>query len=247
MSSRLRHRQGPVRIVDGVPYSNRRSTLSLLPGAAVGRWLHANRAQVSGRLLDLGAGNQPLRPWYADKVERITAIDVAATGGLDVLGVADHLPFAAASFDTVLCTSVLEHVEDVEAAMTEIVRVLAPGGHLLLSVPFLYPTHEAPWDFWRTTHHGLRSLAQRHGLVVTDLAAQGGPFLLVTHALVLALSQALRTVTAALGPLGALVDNPLVRGVVAGPQELVRGRVSTRLGPLSKVASLGYLAVARKP
>lgn len=236
-----------MRIVDGVPYSNRRSTLSLLPGAAVGHWLHAHRARVKGRLLDLGAGNQPLRPWYADKAEQITAIDVAATGGLDVLGVADHLPFADASFDTVLCTSVLEHVEDVEAAMREIVRVLAPGGHLLLSVPFLYPTHEAPWDFWRTTHHGLRSLAERHGLVVTDLAAQGGPFLLVTHALVLALSQGLRALAAALGPLGGLVDNPLVRGVVAGPQELARGRVSTRLGPLSKVASLGYLAVARKP
>ena len=79
------------------------------------------------------------------------------------------------------------------------------------------------------------------------LDAQGGPVLLLAHYAVLALSQAIRALAAALGPAGRLVDNPLVRGLVAAPQEALRGRVSTRLGPAARVASLGYLLAARKP
>jgi hypothetical protein len=54
---RVRHRQGRATVVDGMPYSNRETTLSLLPGAVVGRWLADNADAVSGVLLDLGAGN----------------------------------------------------------------------------------------------------------------------------------------------------------------------------------------------
>lgn len=246
-AGRVRHRQGQVRIVDDVPYSNRDSTLSLLPGAAVGRWLRAHRHRVRGVLLDLGAGNQPLRPWYTGKVQQVVAVDISPAAGLDVLSTATELPFASASFDTILCTSVLEHVPDAETAFAEIVRVLRPGGHLLITVPFLYPTHEAPWDFWRTTHHGLRSLAGRHGLEVRDLSAQGGPVLLALHYGVLALVGLLRTVAATMGPAGVLLDNRCVRAAIAAPQELVRHRVPTRLTPLSRAASLGYMMVAGKP
>jgi len=60
------------------------------------------------------------------------------------LGVAD------ASLDTVVCVSVLEHVNDLPAALAELTRVLAPGGTLLLTVPFLYPVHDTH-DVWRLT------------------------------------------------------------------------------------------------
>ena len=64
-SGRVRHRQGSASVVNGVPYSNRESTLSLLPGAVVGRWLADNADAVSGILLDLGARNQPFKAWYS--------------------------------------------------------------------------------------------------------------------------------------------------------------------------------------
>ena len=245
--ARVRHRQGAVSLVNGVPYSNRETTLSLLPGAVVGRWLADNADAVSGMMLDLGSGNQPFKVWYSGLAEKCVAVDVAPAPGVDVLSMAAPLPFASASFDTVLCTSVLEHVHDAEAAVSEIARILKPGGRLIITVPFLYPTHEAPYDFWRTTHWGLRSVLTRHGLEVDTLAAQGGPVLLVTHYLIGGFAQLVMLIAKRLGRFGSLVDNRLVRAILAGPQDLIRSRVSYRLTRSSRAASLGYMAIARKP
>jgi SAM-dependent methyltransferase len=244
--SRVRHRQGPVRIIGGVPYSNRVTTLSLLPGAVVGRWLASHADDMHGTLLDLGAGNQPLRRWYEPKVERVIAVDAAPLPGLDLVSLAAPLPFRNDTFDTILCTSVLEHVDNVEHAVAEIARVLRPGGNLLVTSPFLYPEHEAPYDFWRTTHHGLRSLLTRHGLIVDDIAAQGGPLLMLSHFVILSTVQAMRLVASKLGPMRGLLER-LMNSIIAGPQEALRTRVSYRLTPLSRIASLGYMACARKP
>jgi SAM-dependent methyltransferase len=244
---RIRHRQGPVRVVDDVPYPNRDTTLSLLPGAVVGRWLASRSADVGGTLLDLGAGNQPFRPWYAHKAQRVVAVDAAPLPGLNVVSLAAPLPFRDASFDSILCTSVLEHVENAEHAVAEMARVLRPGGRLLITVPFLYPEHEAPYDFWRTTHHGLRSVLERHGLVVDDLSAQGGPFLLLAHYVILALVQAIGLVAGKLGARGGALDNRLLQALIAAPQEAMRTRVSYDLSPMARIASLGYLAAAHKP
>src|SRR5207249_343731 len=117
---------------------------SLLPGAAIGEWLADVRGVFTGRLLDAGAGNQPYREWYAPLVREVVAVDAAPIEGLSALAVADRLPFADGSFDTVLSTQVWEHVEDPGMAAREAFRVLRPGGHLVVTVPFVYPTHEAP-------------------------------------------------------------------------------------------------------
>jgi SAM-dependent methyltransferase len=52
-----------------------------------------------------------------------------------VLGDVEAMPFADASFGTVVCTEVLEHVPDPRRALAEIRRVLMPGGVLIGSVP----------------------------------------------------------------------------------------------------------------
>ena len=49
------------------------------------------------------------------------------------------LPFPDASFDLVICSEVLEHIPDHHRAMTEIVRVLKPDRHLVVSVPRRWP------------------------------------------------------------------------------------------------------------
>lgn len=50
-------------------------------------------------------------------------------------GSADSLPFASSSFDIVLCTEVLEHVQDPRRVIAELVRVAGPRGRVVVSIP----------------------------------------------------------------------------------------------------------------
>lgn len=50
-----------------------------------------------------------------------------------------QIPFDDESFDVVFCNHVLEHVDDDRKAMSEIFRVMKPGGWGVLLVPFFYP------------------------------------------------------------------------------------------------------------
>jgi SAM-dependent methyltransferase len=252
-NERVRHRQGRARIRRGVPYADPASTLSLLPGAARGEWLADVREVFSGRLLDAGAGNQPYREWYAPMVDKVVAVDAAPIAGLSVLAYAERLPFAGASFDTVLSTEVWEHVEDPGKAARESFRVLRPGGYLVVTVPFCYPTHEAPYDFGRLTWYGLTAVLRNAGFEVVRVDAEGGPLLLGTHMCVLAVTQGLNALGRLLGLRRPLSTLPGLRHLLAAPQQaLIALRFRLR-GPRRGIRfgagrlSLGYLAVARKP
>lgn len=79
----------------------------------------------------------------------------------------ESMTFGDGTFDGVICLEVLEHVKRPWNAAAELIRVLRPGGALLLTTPFLYPYHgkggasqshgEYP-DLWRLTHQGLSQL-----------------------------------------------------------------------------------------
>jgi SAM-dependent methyltransferase len=122
-----------------------------------------------GRLLDVGCGSKPYRSLFA----------VTAYIGLDIdseltrtRGIADYLydgnafPFADASFDSVLCNQVLEHVFNPDEFLGEMMRVLKPGGKLLLTVPFVWDEHEQPYDYARYSSFGLRALLEKQGFKV---------------------------------------------------------------------------------
>ena len=61
-------------------------------------------------------------------------------------------------FDLVLCTNVLEHIFDVTSAIKNLNYLLKEKGNLVVSVPFIYPLHDEPEDFWRFTEHALKNL-----------------------------------------------------------------------------------------
>ena len=244
---RLMHRQGSVIMRGGVPFSNPATTLSLLPGAAIGRFLHGHRDKVRGRLLDLGCGNQPYRQWYEPLAARRVTLDAAPLRGVTVQGVADRLPFASGAFDTILATEVLEHVEDAEMAANEIARVLRPGGFVLATVPFLYPTHEAPYDNRRFTHYGLRSLFERRGFDVVGLESKGGIPSVVAQFLVMMSVECLRAIGRRSGWKG-LVSGSGVRWLLGTPQQIaIRTQRPRRdFAGGAKWMSLGYMIVARR-
>lgn len=66
--------------------------------------------------------------------------------------------FGGRTFDTVFCVSVLEHVPNVFAAAQNIQALLAPGGALFVSVPFVFRYHGYPGDLWRFTPEAILHL-----------------------------------------------------------------------------------------
>lgn len=122
---------------------------------------------LRGHLLDAGCGTRDIGPYLRRRgVDRVTRYDEAASATGTVAGALEAMPFAGATFDAVLCNAVLEHVGDAEAATRELARVVAPGGHVVVAVPFLQPYHPCPGDYRRYTADGLAHLGRRAGLEV---------------------------------------------------------------------------------
>jgi SAM-dependent methyltransferase len=81
------------------------------------------------------------------------------------------------TFDVVICEQVIEHVVDPWAAAANLRGLCAPGGHVIVSTPFLVRIHELPIyglrDYWRFTPRGLRILLERGGLEVDAVESWG--------------------------------------------------------------------------
>jgi SAM-dependent methyltransferase len=78
------------------------------------------------------------------------------------------------SFDIVLCTQVLEHVDDPAVAIAELHRVTAPGGRVLASTHGVMLYHPNPNDFWRWTHTGLERVFAAHPWASLEVSGGAG-------------------------------------------------------------------------
>ncbi|MBX9906622.1 class I SAM-dependent methyltransferase [Patescibacteria group bacterium] len=97
---------------------------------------------------------------HAKYFPNVTSIDVSPNADPDIVADAHAIPFPDNHFEIVICREVLEHVKDPARVLSEMHRVLVPGGTLLLSTRFLFPIHEAPEDRWRFTNYNLRELLE---------------------------------------------------------------------------------------
>lgn len=132
-----------------------------------------------GSLLDLGCGKVPFYELYRLYADDIFCVDWEGSAhGTDHVDrhcdLTKPLPLDDDSFDSIICSSVLEHLPDPTLAFREIERILRPSGFLLLNVPFMYWLHEVPHDYYRYTEFALRDFANRSGLIVQHLEPLGG-------------------------------------------------------------------------
>lgn len=117
--------------------------------------------KLGGDILDLGCGTKPYKQWFRHPRQYVGA-DIAPLPTVDVvLTPGAPLPFDDNTFDTVLCTQVLEHVRDHHQMFGEILRILRPGGTLVISVPLLFNVHGVPHDYQRLTEYGMLSLLEQ--------------------------------------------------------------------------------------
>jgi len=105
-----------------------------------------------GIVLDCGAGS---RKYYYPNVVNF---EIARYPSTDVLGVGEALPFKDNSFDAVMSLAVLEHVKDPWRCVSEILRVLKPGGEIICCVPFLQPFHGYPHHYYNMSAQGLKNI-----------------------------------------------------------------------------------------
>lgn len=133
-----------------------------------------------GELGDFGCGKAPLYAFYRNYCSSVTLADwpnsLHENPLLDVVVDLNRplIQFESSSFDTVILSDVLEHIFEPRQLLTEISRILRPGGHVILNVPFIYPLHETPHDYYRFTNYTLEKFAAEAGLVVVSIDGLGG-------------------------------------------------------------------------
>jgi SAM-dependent methyltransferase len=114
-------------------------------------------ADLSGYILDDGCGLgtyldalEPFTPCrFGLEVELDRAVKALPTAEGNVLAVGEAIPFAPDTFDFLLSNEVIEHVQDDALALKEMVRVVKPGGRIIIFCPNRWYPVEQHGIFWR--------------------------------------------------------------------------------------------------
>lgn len=135
---------------------------------------------ASGKLLDLGCGKIPMYGYYRNFVTDTVCVDWINTAhknpNIDMeLDISKPLPFDDNTFDTIICSDVLEHIYNPVDVMNEMVRVCNSGGHIMINTPFTYWIHEEPYDYNRYTPYFYMKFADdREDVRLVKIKTMGG-------------------------------------------------------------------------
>lgn len=134
--------------------------------------LKQNKRYISGKLLDFGAGSMPYKSIFT--VKDYVGLDIGESGYHDVKSAevfydGKTIPFNDDHFDSILCSEVFEHVFNLDEVLVELNRVLKVDGHILITIPFVWPEHEVPFDFARYSTFGIKHLLEKTGFEVVEM------------------------------------------------------------------------------
>jgi len=132
-------------------------------------------------VLDIGGGGR-FTKWLAEYKDLFSSnnyktFDFDKSTGADIIGDIHKIPLGSESVDAIICSSVLEHVEDPALAVREMFRILRPNGKLFVYVPSIYPYHARKGhysDYWRFFDSTLRLLFK--DFKVIEIQKSGGYF-----------------------------------------------------------------------
>lgn len=138
--------------------------------------------QLSGKLLDTGCGQMPYRKHILDnsQVTKYVGLDIENAKIYDKNITPDFrwdgvkMPFEENTFDCAIATEVMEHCPDTLLFLSEVIRVLKPGGVFFFTVPFLWNLHETPHDEYRFTPFSMNRLLKQAGFQSIRVEATGG-------------------------------------------------------------------------
>ena len=102
-----------------------------------------------GWVLNLSGGGS------REKFDHVVEVEYAIFRHTDVVSDAHELPFDDSTFDAAVVMNAFEHYREPHKVVSELLRVLKPGGLLHVRTAFMQPLHERPWHFFNCTRHGL--------------------------------------------------------------------------------------------
>ncbi len=145
-----------------------RSMPSYAVRAPLVRWLReqadeSHRTIGRFRVLDVGCGAKPYESLFAPHAACYVGVAAVDNPSAELKGSVEALPIDDATFDVILCNQVLEHCDDPVKAVSELRRMTAPGGRVLVTTHGVMPYHPSPTDYWRWTHAGLEKLFAENG------------------------------------------------------------------------------------
>lgn len=117
--------------------------------------------RIHGRIMEDGCGVGTYMQHLLPLSGKVTGLDFdfervveSHALGVDAINAAgEHLPYPENHFDLVMSNEVIEHVQDDKLALAEIIRVLKPGGRLVLFCPNIGYPFETHGIFWRGKYH----------------------------------------------------------------------------------------------
>ncbi|MFN8432893.1 MAG: methyltransferase domain-containing protein [Anaerolineales bacterium] len=154
-------------------------------GSPVGRYyvekfLRAHADNIMGRCLEFGQDRY--RTYFPKAIEYDVTDVVERPGVRYVCDIHDPVGMPKDHFDAIICTQVFEHLASPEKAAHALYKLMAPGGVLLLTAPFINQVHYDPTDFRRFTPDGLEMIIKEAGFDI-EIVTFGGNSLVGTGSL----------------------------------------------------------------
>jgi len=138
-------------------------------------------SHIHGRVLDLGAGSAKYKEMILQKASEYRSCDAAKNINIDDVCDVLNLQYPPESFETVISTQVIEHVNNPYKMAEQIFKVLKPGGKVIVTAPFLIPMHSDPDDYFRFTPSGLSEIFKQSGFVIIESGHYGGFFMVLSE------------------------------------------------------------------
>jgi len=138
----------------------------------------SKRTKSSDKVLDAGAGSCPYRKYFSHAKYTSTDFkdtpDTSSNYKHDFICSLDKIPKPTESYDVIINTQVLEHVEYPQKVIEEFYRILKPSGKLFLTAPQGWGIHGEPYHFFNFTKYGLESLFKNAGFKIIFINPRGG-------------------------------------------------------------------------
>lgn len=133
-----------------------------------------SKIKLRGSILDLGGSYKSSYRKFWDTGKKIVSLNISAQAKPDIVhNLEKSLPIENESYDNVLLINVLEHIHNYKYLLRESARIIKKKGTLIIAVPFLFPIHPSPVDFWRFSEDILRLEISQAGFSIINIDVLG--------------------------------------------------------------------------